>query len=37
MSLVDRNGRLCVQCIGVRVDPDEMRRDLRSLFREGGR
>jgi hypothetical protein len=37
MSLVDRNGRLRVQYMGVRVDPDEMRRDLRSLVREGGR
>lgn len=33
-SLVDRNGTLRVQYMGVRFDPDEMLRDLRSLVRE---
>jgi hypothetical protein len=37
MSLMDRNGGLRVQYMGVRVDPDEMRRDLRALFPGGGR
>ena len=36
-SLVDRAGALRVQYMGVRFDPDEMLRDLRSLLREGGR
>jgi len=36
-SLVDRAGTLRVQYMGVRFDPDEMLRDLRSLLREGGR
>ena len=36
-SLVDRGGALRVQYMGVRFDPDEMLRDLRSLLREGGR
>ena len=36
-SLVDRAGSLRVQYMGVRFDPDEMLRDLRSLLREGGR
>jgi protein SCO1/2 len=36
-SLVDRTGALRVQYMGVRFDPDEMLRDLRSLLREGGR
>jgi len=36
-SLVDREGALRVQYMGVRFDPDEMLRDLRSLLREGGR
>lgn len=35
-SLVDRAGALRVQYMGVRFDPDEMLRDLRSLIREGG-
>jgi len=35
-SLVDRGGALRVQYMGVRFDPDEMLRDLRSLLREGG-
>jgi protein SCO1/2 len=35
-SLVDRTGVLRVQYMGVRFDPDEMLRDLRSLLREGG-
>jgi protein SCO1 len=34
-SLVDRAGALRVQYMGVRFDPDEMLRDLRSLLREG--
>jgi protein SCO1 len=33
-SLVDQNGTLRVQYIGVRFDPDEMLRDLRSLVKE---
>ena len=33
-SLVDRNGVLRVQYLGVRFDPDEMLRDLRSLLQE---
>jgi protein SCO1 len=36
-SLVDREGTLRVQYMGVRFDPDEMLRDLRSLLQEGGR
>jgi protein SCO1 len=36
-SLVDRAGALRVQYMGVRFDPDEMLRDLRSLLQEGGR
>jgi protein SCO1/2 len=36
-SLVDRDGVLRVQYMGVRFDPDEMLRDLRSLLRDGGR
>jgi len=34
-SLVDRDGVLRVQYVGVRFDPDEMLRDLRFLLREG--
>jgi protein SCO1 len=34
-SLVDRTGTLRVQYLGVRFDPDEMFRDLRSLVQEG--
>jgi protein SCO1 len=33
-SLVDHNGTLRVQYMGVRFNPDEMQRDLRSLIRE---
>jgi protein SCO1 len=33
-SLVDQNGTLRVQYMGVRFDPDEMLRDLRSLVKE---
>ena len=33
-SLIDRDGALRVQYMGVRFDPDEMLRDLRSLLRE---
>jgi protein SCO1 len=36
-SLVDRTGALRVQYMGVRFDPDEMLRDLRSLLQERGR
>jgi protein SCO1/2 len=36
-SLVDGDGVLRVQYMGVRFDPDEMLRDLRSLVVEGGR
>lgn len=36
-SLIDREGTLRVQYMGVRFDPDEMLRDLRALLREGGR
>ncbi len=36
-SLVDREGVLRVQYMGVRFDPNEMLRDLRSLLRDGGR
>jgi len=36
-SLVDRDGALRVQYMGVRFDPDEMLRDLRALMREGRR
>jgi protein SCO1 len=34
-SLVDQRGTLRVQYLGVRFDPDELRRDLQSLLREG--
>src|SRR5262245_10700016 len=34
-SLVDQNGILRVQYMGVRFNPDEMLRDLRELLREG--
>ncbi|MFL5095392.1 MAG: SCO family protein [Xanthobacteraceae bacterium] len=33
-SIVDRNGMLRVQYLGVRFDPDEFRRDLLSLTKE---
>ena len=33
-SLVDQNGTLRVQYMGVKFNPDEMLRDLRSLMRE---
>ena len=33
-SIVDRNGMLRVQYLGVRFDPDEFRRDLLSLLKE---
>jgi protein SCO1 len=33
-SLVDQHGSLRVQYMGVRFDPEEMWRDLRSLLRE---
>jgi protein SCO1/2 len=33
-SLIDRDGVLRVQYLGVRFDPDEMLGDLRSLLRE---
>lgn len=33
-SLVDQSGTLRVQYMGVRFDPDEMLRDLKSLLRE---
>ncbi|HEV8723203.1 MAG TPA: SCO family protein [Candidatus Binatia bacterium] len=33
-SLVDQNGTLRVQYMGVKFNPDEMLRDLRSLLRE---
>ena len=36
-SLVDREGALRVQYMGVRFDPGEMLRDLRALIREGHR
>ena len=36
-SLVDRDGVLRVQYMGVRFDPDEMLRDLQSLLRENRR
>ena len=35
-SLIDRDGILRVQYLGVRFDPDEFLADLRSLLREGG-
>jgi protein SCO1/2 len=35
-SLIDRDGVLRVQYLGVRFDPDELLADLRSLLREGG-
>jgi protein SCO1 len=34
-SLVDQSGILRVQYIGVRFNPDEMLRDIQSLFRRG--
>jgi protein SCO1 len=34
-SLVDQHGTLRVQYMGVRFDPDELLRDLRSLLAEG--
>ena len=34
-SLIDRGGALRVQYMGVRFDPDELLRDLRSLSQEG--
>jgi protein SCO1 len=33
-SLVDRNGTLRVQYLGVRFDPDELLKDIRSLLQE---
>ncbi len=33
-SLIDRQGTLRVQYMGVRFDPEEMLRDLRSLLDE---
>jgi len=33
-SIVDRNGVLRVQYLGVRFDPDEFRRDLLNLVKE---
>ena len=33
-SLVDRSGRLRVQYIGTRFDPNELQRDLQALLRE---
>lgn len=36
-SLVDRNGILRVQYLGVRFDPNELLRDLQTLMREGQR
>lgn len=36
-SLVDQAGTLRVQYLGVRFDPDEMLKDLRSLLAEGRR
>jgi protein SCO1/2 len=35
-SLIDRDGVLRVQYLGVRFDPDELLADLRSLLREAG-
>jgi protein SCO1/2 len=35
-SLVDRRGRLRVQYLGVRFDPDELLKDIRSLLQERG-
>ena len=35
-SLIDRDGVLRVQYLGVRFDPAELLADLRSLLREGG-
>ena len=35
-SLIDREGVLRVQYLGVRFDPDELLSDLRSLLREAG-
>jgi len=36
-QILQIGGALRVQYMGVRFDPDEMLRDLRSLLREGGR
>ncbi len=36
-SLIDRNGILRVQYLGVRFDPDELLGDVQSLLREMGR
>jgi protein SCO1/2 len=36
-SLVDRDGILRVQYLGVRFDPNELLRDLQTLMREGHR
>lgn len=36
-SIVDQRGALRVQYLGTRFDPDEMRRDIQSLLREGRR
>ncbi len=33
-SVVDRDGILRVQYLGVRFDPEELLRDVRSLLRE---
>jgi len=35
-SLVDQDGILRVQYLGVRFDPNELLRDLQTLMREGG-
>src|SRR4029450_9446240 len=34
-SIVDQRGTLRVQYLGIRFDPDEFLRDVRSLLREG--
>jgi protein SCO1/2 len=34
-SIIDQGGTLRVQYLGVRFDPEEMLRDIRSLLREG--
>jgi len=34
-SIIDADGTLRVQYMGVRFDPEEMLRDIRSLLREG--
>jgi protein SCO1/2 len=36
-SIIDQGGTLRVQYLGVRFDPEEMLRDIRSLLREGRR